>query len=175
MNEEAFNTAVLGGGCFWCMEAVYKDIPGIHSVESGYAAGSVPTPSYEEVCTGRTGHAEVVRITYDPRIISYRQIVDLFWKAHDPTTLNRQGADTGTQYRSIILHHSEDEKLQAEASRAAAAADFSRPIVTAIQPIDIFYPAERHHQNFYAANPAHPYNAAVIRPKLDKLKRTGVI
>lgn len=164
-------TATLGGGCFWCVEAVYQGVPGIESVTSGYAGGGVENPTYEQVCTGRTGHAEVVQIAYDPAQITYEKILELFWKAHDPTTLNRQGADTGTQYRSIILYKSEAEKNAAEKSRAAAQAQFKDPIVTEIVPLTAFYPAEDHHQDFYENNPSHPYNVAVIRPKLEKLKK----
>ncbi len=126
-------TAVIGGGCFWCTEAMYAEVPGIKSVVSGYAGGTTPNPTYEEVCTGRTGHAEVVQITYDPAKISYEKIIDLFWKAHDPTTLNRQGADSGTQYRSIILYQTPEERAIAEKSMAAAQKDFRDPIVTEIK------------------------------------------
>lgn len=167
MSEEK---AVIGGGCFWCVEAVYEGRPGISSVVSGYAAGSVPNPTYDQVSTGRTGHAEVVEITFDPAKISYRQIVDLFWDAHDPTTKNRQGADVGTQYRSIIVAQSPAQRETAEQSLAAAQPKFRSPIVTEIVEGEVFYPAEDYHQNFYAQNPNHPYNRAVITPKLEKLK-----
>lgn len=165
------NTVTLGGGCFWCVEALYQEVPGILGVVSGYAGGSTPHPTYDDVCSGRTGHAEVVQITYDPAVISYRGIIDLFWKAHDPTTPNRQGADVGSQYRSIILTRSDEERAEAEASRDAAAKDFSRPIVTEIKPLEVFYPAETHHQNFYLSHRGHPYNEAVITPKLAKFCR----
>jgi peptide-methionine (S)-S-oxide reductase len=164
-------TAVIGGGCFWCTEAMYAEVPGIESVVSGYAGGTSPNPTYEEVCTGRSGHAEVVQITYDPAKISYEKIIDLFWKAHDPTTLNRQGADTGTQYRSIILYQTPEERADAEKSMAAAQKDFKTPIVTEIKKLDAFYPAEKHHQDFYKNNPAYPYSEAVIAPKLEKFRK----
>ena len=162
-------TATLGGGCFWCVEAVYERLPGILSVVSGYAGGQTENPTYEQIGTGRTGHAEVVQIAYDPSKISYEKIIDLFWDAHDPTTLNRQGADVGTQYRSIILTTSDDEARIAKESRDRAQNNFKSPIVTEIVPLETFYPAEDYHQDFYRENPMHPYNLAVIRPKLKKL------
>jgi peptide-methionine (S)-S-oxide reductase len=167
MNEEI---AVVGGGCFWCVEAVYQGKPGIKSVISGYAAGKNPNPTYEEVCTGQSGHAEVVQITYDPSLISYEKIVELFWDAHDPTTLNRQGADRGTQYRSIIIAQSPAQRAVAEKSKADAQARFRDPIVTEIIDATEFFPAESYHQDFTARNPNHPYVQAVIAPKLEKLK-----
>lgn len=163
-------TATLGGGCFWCVEAVYETLPGILSVTSGYAGGQTDDPTYEQICTGKTGHAEVVRIEYDPEKISFGRIVDLFWDAHDPTTLNRQGADTGTQYRSIILTTDESQKKIAEESKSRAQAKFKSPIVTEIVPLEKFYPAEDYHQDFYRENPMHPYNLAVTRPKLKKFQ-----
>ena len=165
--------AILGGGCFWCVEAVYETVPGILAVTSGYAGGNVPNPTYEEVCTGRTGHAEVVQIEYDPDKTSYSEIIDLFWKAHDPTTLNRQGPDSGTQYRSIILYEDERQKTIAEKSKAAAQAHFKDPIVTEIVRLDEFYPAEKYHQDFYSNNPNYPYSRAIIRPKLEKLEKSA--
>ena len=162
-------TAILGGGCFWCVEAVYERLPGIISVTSGYAGGQTDNPTYEDICTGKTGHAEVVKIEYDPEKISYDKIIDLFWDAHDPTTLNRQGADVGTQYRSIILTANDDEARIAKESKERAQAKFKSPIVTEIVLLEKFYPAEDHHQDFYRENPMHPYNMAVIRPKLEKL------
>ena len=162
-------TATLGGGCFWCVEAVYERLPGIISVVSGYAGGQTENPTYEEIGTGKTGHAEVVRITYDPAKISYEKIIDLFWEAHDPTTLNRQGADTGPQYRSIILTENDDQMRIANESKARAQTKSKSPIVTEIVPLTKFYPAEDYHQDFYRENPMHPYNQAVIRPKLKKL------
>lgn len=162
-------TATLGGGCFWCVEAVYERLPGILSVTSGYAGGKTDNPTYDEICSGRTGHAEVVQIEFDPEKISYDKIVDLFWDAHDPTTLNRQGADVGTQYRSIILTADDAQATAARASLERAQAKFKSPIVTEIVPLTKFYAAEDHHQDFYRENPMHPYNLAVIRPKLQKL------
>lgn len=167
-------TAILGGGCFWCVEAVYERLPGVISVTSGYAGGQTEKPTYEDICTGKTGHAEVVKIEYDPAKISYDKIIDLFWDAHDPTTLNRQGADVGTQYRSIILTQNEEEARIAKESKERAQAGFKSPIVTEIVALEKFYPAEDYHQDFYRENPMHPYNLAVIRPKLQKLKdKTG--
>jgi peptide-methionine (S)-S-oxide reductase len=162
-------TATLGGGCFWCLEAVYERIEGVKSVVSGYAGGTKADPTYSEVCTGATGHAEVVQVEYDPGVIGYEQILELFWKAHDPTTLNRQGADVGTQYRSIILYHDESQRKMAERSKALAAEQLSRPIVTEIQPLETFYRAEEYHQDYYAKNPNAGYCSFVIRPKLRKL------
>jgi peptide-methionine (S)-S-oxide reductase len=162
--------ATLGGGCFWCVEAVYETLPGILSVTSGYAGGQTENPTYEDICTGKTGHAEVVQIEYDPAKISYERIIDLFWEAHDPTTLNRQGADTGTQYRSIILTSDDAQKKAAEESKDRAQAKFKSPIVTEIVPLEKFYPAEDYHQDFYRENPMHPYNLAVTRPKLKKFQ-----
>ena len=163
-------TATLGGGCFWCVEAVYETLPGILAVTSGYAGGQTENPTYEQICTGKTGHAEVVQIEYDPEKISFNRIVDLFWEAHDPTTLNRQGADVGTQYRSIILTSDDAQKTAAEESKARAQAKFKSPIVTEIVPLEKFYPAEDYHQDFYRENPMHPYNLAVTRPKLKKFE-----
>lgn len=162
-------TATLGGGCFWCVEAVYERLPGIISVVSGYAGGQTENPTYEEIGTGKTGHAEVVQIAYDPAKISYEKIIDLFWEAHDPTTLNRQGADTGPQYRSIILTENADQMRMANESKTRAQTKSKSPIVTEIVPLTKFYPAEDYHQDFYRENPMHPYNQAVIRPKLKKL------
>jgi peptide-methionine (S)-S-oxide reductase len=169
MNEE---NAVLGGGCFWCLEAIFQGQPGIKSVTSGYAAGKTLHPTYEEVCSGQTGHAEVVKITFDPAIVSYEKIIDLFWDAHDPTTLNRQGADRGTQYRSIIIAENATQRQTAEKSLATAQSRFSNPIVTQIIDRVEFYPAEAYHQDFYERNSAHPYCRAVIVPKLQKLQST---
>jgi peptide-methionine (S)-S-oxide reductase len=171
--EEKTNRALVGGGCFWCVEAVYQTVPGILGVTSGYAGGKTANPTYEEVSTGRTGHAEVVQIDFDPGKISYEQVIDLFWKAHDPTTLNRQGADVGTQYRSIILYENEAQKAAAEKSKAAAQAHFKNPIVTEIVPLQAFYRAETYHQDFYDKNPNYPYSQAVITPKLEKLRKSN--
>ena len=163
-------TATFGGGCFWCVDAVYQYVPGVIKITSGYAGGSVPNPTYEQVCTGRTGHAEVVQITYDPSKVTHAQLLDLFWKAHDPTTLNRQGADHGTQYRSIILTTSPEEAAAAEASKKRAQSQFPDPIVTEIVPLTAFYPAEEYHQDYYQNNKdKNPYCQVVIAPKLKKL------
>jgi peptide-methionine (S)-S-oxide reductase len=162
--------AVVGGGCFWCVEAIYQGLPGIKSVESGYAAGQTPKPTYKDVCTGQTGHAEVVKITFDPAVISYDRIIELFWDAHDPTTLNRQGADEGTQYRSIIIAQNAAQREAAEKSKAAAQSKFRNPIVTEIVDFTEFFPAEEYHQDFSERNPGHPYVRAVIDPKLRKLR-----
>ncbi|MCU0452765.1 MAG: peptide-methionine (S)-S-oxide reductase MsrA [Bacteroidetes bacterium] len=161
--------ATLGGGCFWCVEAVYEQIPGVLKVVSGYAGGHVPDPTYEQVCDGTTGHAEVAQITFDASKISYEQLLGWFWRAHDPTTLNRQGADVGTQYRSAIFTHSSAQKSAAERSKAEAQKDFADPIVTEIAPLDRFYPAEDYHQQYYRNHSAAPYCMFVIRPKLKKL------
>lgn len=158
--------ATFGGGCFWCVEAVFERLEGVRSVTSGYAGGHTPKPTYRQVCTGDTGHAEVVQIEFDPRTISFARLLDVFWDAHDPTTPNRQGADTGTQYRSIILWHNEAQKQTAEKSKAAAAKRFKSPIVTEIVPLKQFYPAEEEHQDYFRKNPNAPYCAFVIRPKL---------
>ena len=163
-------SVVIGGGCFWCVEAQYKYLKGVKTAISGYAGGSKDNPTYKEVCNGDTGHAEVVRVEYDPAIISYKEIIDLFWEAHDPTTLNRQGNDIGTQYRSIILYTSEEQKKIAEASMAAAQKNFPSPIVTQIVPLEKFYPAEDYHQNYQALNPYQPYVRGVVTPKMEKFK-----
>jgi peptide-methionine (S)-S-oxide reductase len=163
--------ATLGGGCFWCTEAIYQMLPGVKSVSSGYAGGSKDNPTYEEVCTGKTGHAEVIQIEYDPKVVSYQKILETFWEAHDPTTLNRQGHDAGTQYRSIILYSSPAQKLAAEKSKAEAQKQFSSPIVTEIVPLTKFYKAEEHHQDFYRSHPEQGYCRAVIRPKVEKFEK----
>lgn len=162
--------ATLGAGCFWCVEAVFERLDGVKSVEAGYAGGTTVNPTYEEVCTGTTGHAEVARITFDPSKISYETILEWFWKSHDPTTLNRQGADVGTQYRSVIFYHNDRQKALAEQSKRKAQAMFNDPIVTEIQPLKAFYVAENYHQDYYRNNPNAPYCTFVIRPKLKKLQ-----
>lgn len=175
MNTNKTEIATFGGGCFWCMEAVYERLPGVISVTSGFAGGHTENPTYHEVCTGTTGHAEVTQIEFDPAKISYAKLLEVFWQAHDPTTLNRQGADEGTQYRSIILYHDEKQKLLAEKSKLAAQADYLKPIVTEIVPFKKFYPAEDYHQGYYDANSNAPYCQAVISPKLRKLEHKEVI
>lgn len=162
-------TLVLGGGCFWCVEAVYEQLPGVTAVESGYAGGASERPSYEEVSSGRSGHAEVVKITYDPARVNLETLLDWFWKSHDPTTLNRQGADVGTQYRSVLYYEGEAERQAVAASRARAQAELSAPIVTEVAPRPVFWPAEAYHQDYYARNPWQGYCRVVIRPKLLKL------
>jgi peptide-methionine (S)-S-oxide reductase len=164
-------TATVGGGCFWCVEAAYEGLEGIESVVSGYAGGSKQNPTYRQVCDGNTGHAEVVQITYDPAILSYADVLDRFWLVHDPTTLDRQGADVGTQYRSVILYESEDQRAIAERSLTEAQKGFSSKIVTEIKPLKKFYPAEEYHQDYFAKNPNAAYCTFVIKPKLEKLKK----
>ena len=162
-------TATLAGGCYWCLEAAFRQLDGVHSVTSGFMGGSVKNPSYREVCEGSTGHAEVVHVVFDPQKVSYQKILDWFWKLHDPTTLNRQGADVGTQYRSAIFYHSDAQKTAAEASKGAAAKDFKGPIVTEITKASEFYPAPQDHQDYYFQNKSkNPYCRAVIEPKLEK-------
>lgn len=164
-------TAVFGGGCFWCMEALFETIPGVLSVTSGYAGGHVPNPTYKQVCSGTTGHAEVIQVVYDPARVRYEDLLEAFWEAHDPTTPNRQGNDVGPQYRSIILYADESQRQAAERSKAAAAKRFSRPIVTEIQPLERFYPAETYHQDYFRKNPTEAYCQLVIRPKLEKFQK----
>lgn len=169
-------TLVLGGGCFWCVEAAYELVPGVVSAESGYAGGKRPSPSYEQVCTGATGHAEVVKLVFDPTVVTRAQLVDFFWDIHDPTTLNRQGADSGTQYRSVVYHASPEEKAVIDASLAKANAEsWAGKIVTEVSPLPPFYPAEDYHQDYYRKNPSAGYCRAVIKPKIDKLKKAPLI
>lgn len=169
-SENKSDSIILGGGCFWCVEALYERIDGVTDVESGYSAGEDPNPTYEEICSGQTGHAEVVKITFDPAVVSLETLLDFFWEAHDPTTLNRQGADVGTQYRSIILHKSEEQASAAKASLKRAQARFKDPIVTEIEKLDTFFPAEKYHQDYFENNPNAPYCRFVIAPKLKKLE-----
>jgi peptide-methionine (S)-S-oxide reductase len=164
-----YEEIVLGGGCFWCVEAVYERLDGIQNAVSGYAGGTVANPTYRQVTTGSTGHAEVVKITYDPSVISLEEVLDWFWKAHDPTTLNRQGADIGTQYRSAIYYYNDQQKAVVEGSIKKAQEDFSRPIVTEVKAMGEFYAAEDYHQDYYANNPNYGYCQVVIEPKLRKL------
>jgi peptide-methionine (S)-S-oxide reductase len=164
-------TATLGGGCFWCTEAVFQMLPGVKSVTSGYAGGTKVNPTYQNVCSGATGHAEVIQIEFDPAIVSYDKILSSFWDAHDPTTLNSQGADHGTQYRSIILYNSDAQKLAAEKSKAEAQKHFSKPIVTEIVPLKVFYKAEGYHQDYFRSNPDQPYCRYVIQPKVEKFEK----
>ena len=171
--SDKLETATLGGGCFWCVEAIYQDVAGVKKVVSGYAGGKVDNPTYQQVCTGTTGHAEVVQIAFDPSVISYQDILYIFWRTHDPTTLNRQGADIGTQYRSVIYYHNNEQKAIAETSKAEtdAAGLWPKSIVTEISPVTNFYPAEGYHQNYYSLNPHQPYCMAVIDPKVQKFKK----
>ena len=168
---ERSQKATFGGGCFWCTEAMLEDVEGILSVVSGYAGGHVKNPTYRHVCEGTTGHAEVVQVIFDPVKITYKRVLELFGRSHDPTSLNRQGADVGTQYRSTIMWHDEGQKTMAEASMKEAASLFARPIVTKIEKIDIFYPAEDYHQDYFKKNPTAGYCNFVIRPKLKKFKQ----
>jgi len=163
--------ATLGGGCFWCTEAVFQMLPGVRTVTSGYAGGTKENPTYQEVCGGDTGHAEVIQIEFDPKVISYAKLLESFWEAHDPTTLNRQGADHGTQYRSIILYGSEAQKAAEERSKAEAQKHFNKPVVTEIVPLKKFYKAEDYHQDYYRSNPNQSYCRAVIRPKVEKFEK----
>jgi len=162
--------ATLGAGCFWCVEAVFQRLEGVESVVSGYMGGEVKYPTYQQICTGTTGHAEVCQLTYDPNVISFEDILEIFWYTHDPTTLNRQGNDRGTQYRSAIFYHDDTQREIAERSKASADAsgDWADPIVTEIIPVDTFYPAENYHQNYYNTNPGQGYCAYIITPKVHK-------
>jgi len=165
-------TATLAGGCFWCVEAVYTNLKGVEHVESGYTGGTKADPTYEEVCTGTTGHAEAIRITYDPAVIRYADLLDIFFATHDPTTLNRQGNDVGTQYRSAIFPHDAGQEAEARAAIERAQADWPDPIVTAIEPLGPWYPAEDYHQDYWArVGTRNPYCMAVIPPKLAKLRK----
>jgi peptide-methionine (S)-S-oxide reductase len=164
--------ATFGAGCFWCVEALFQTIEGVEAVVSGYSGGDVENPTYEEVCTGTTGHAEVCQVTYDPSKISYKELLTVFWQVHDPTTLNRQGADVGTQYRSVIFYHAEEQKNLAEASKKELdkSGTWKNPIVTEISPFKNFYRAEGYHQDYYNQNADNSYSAFVIKPKMKKLK-----
>jgi peptide-methionine (S)-S-oxide reductase len=165
--------ATFGSGCFWCTEAIFQRVNGVEKVESGYSGGRVKNPTYKEVCSGLTGHAEVIQVTYNPSVISYDELLEIFWQTHDPTTLNRQGADVGTQYRSVIFYHTPEQKQLAEQYKIKldASGAFDRPIVTEISPFTAFYKAEDYHQNYYNLNGSAPYCAYVIQPKLDKFKK----
>jgi peptide-methionine (S)-S-oxide reductase len=165
--------ATLAGGCFWCLEAVYKELRGVERVVSGYAGGDVPRPTYRQVCEGTTGHAEVVQVTFDPRQVSFRELLEVFFTIHDPTTLNRQGADVGTQYRSAVFYHSPAQRETAEQTIAelTAARVWDAPIVTEVTPLTEFYPAEDYHQDYFEKNPFQPYCRAVVAPKVAKLRK----
>jgi peptide-methionine (S)-S-oxide reductase len=167
------DTITLGAGCFWCVEALFQQLRGVHSVVSGYSGGHVKNPSYKEVCTGSTGHAEVCQVTYDPSIISFNEILEVYWKTHDPTTLNRQGGDVGTQYRSVIFYHNEEQRKIAEEMKKKLdeAKIWNKPVVTQIEAFSNFYKAEDYHQEYYFNNTSQPYCTAVITPKLEKFKK----
>ena len=173
---QANELATFGGGCFWCLEAVFEQIKGVTRVESGYAGGRLDDPSYEQVCGGHTGHAEVVQISFDPAVVSYRQLLEVFFGTHDPTTLNRQGHDVGTQYRSVIFYHSPQQKQTAEEVVAELTAQrlFDRPIVTQIVPLERFYKAEDYHQGYFRGNPRQSYCQAVVSPKVAKFRKQFV-
>jgi peptide-methionine (S)-S-oxide reductase len=167
------DTTTFGTGCFWCTEAVFQELKGVIKVTSGYSGGQVPHPSYEEVCSGTTGHAECLQIVYDPAVISFDELLEVFWESHDPTTLNRQGNDVGTQYRSAIFYHNEEQKEKAEHYKAELIRNkaYDKPIVTEITPFKVFYPAENYHQDYYNLHGTQPYCRLVIRPKLEKFEK----
>jgi len=166
-------TATLAGGCFWCLEAAFQDLKGVEKVQSGYAGGHIANPSYEQVCTGTTGHAEVVQITFDPTVVSFDDLLHVFFTIHDPTTLNRQGEDVGTQYRSAIFYHTPEQKATAERVIRELAAEkvWDDPVVTELKPLDAFYPAEQYHRDYYRRNPNQGYCRAVIAPKVAKVRK----
>jgi len=173
VSEPSADTATFGAGCFWCVEAVFQRLKGVESVKPGYSGGDIKNPSYREVCAGTTGHAEVAQIVYNPEIISYDELLEVFWQTHDPTTLNRQGADVGTQYRSVIFYHNPEQKRLAEhyLKKLDESGAFRAPIVTEIKPLEVFYPAEDYHHNYYNDNTSQPYCQLVIKPKLEKLRK----
>jgi len=172
MNAAAqHETATFGGGCFWCTEALFQMVPGVISVANGYAGGTTDNPTYKQVCTGETGHAEVIQVEFDPKVVSYEKLLDTFWEAHDPTTLNSQGPDHGTQYRSIILYANDAQKIAAEKSKARAQKQFRSPIVTEIVPLKKFFKAEDYHQDYFRLNPNQPYCRYVIQPKVEKFEK----
>ncbi len=166
-----YEVATLGSGCFWCVEAVFQRLEGVATVESGYSGGSVVNPTYEQVCTGRTGHAEVAQITFDPNMLSYKELLEVFFRTHDPTTLNKQGNDAGTQYRSAIFYHTDEQKKVAEEALQEAQPIWDNKIVTEISPLINYYKAENYHQNYYNSNQYQPYCMLVINPKLSKFKK----
>jgi peptide-methionine (S)-S-oxide reductase len=172
-SKPALQQATFGSGCFWCTEAVFQQLKGVESVVSGYSGGAMDHPTYDDICLGTTGHAEVIRVTYDPAVVSYEELLEVFWKTHDPTTLNRQGVDEGTQYRSVVFYHNDEQKKLAEKYKGKldAAGVFEAPIVTEISPLTKFFAAEDYHQNFYNANPGHGYCQVMIGPKLEKLRQ----
>ena len=171
--QSSLETATLAGGCFWCLDAVFDQLKGVKEVVSGYSGGKRPNPTYEQVCSGATGHAEVVQIRFDPKEVSYREILQVFFTIHDPTTLNRQGADIGTQYRSAIFYHSPEQKATAEQVMREMEAEgvWKHPIVTEVKPFEAFYPAESYHQKYFAKNPNQGYCQIVIAPKVAKFRK----
>ncbi len=173
MDEKQWSEATLGGGCFWCIEAAFKLLEGVYEVKPGYAGGKIKNPTYREVCSGLTGHAEVIQVSFDPEKISFIKLLEVFFSIHDPTTPNRQGADVGTQYRSIILAHNDDQFREAtEVIRKLNRSDaFGAPVVTQVAKLDAFYPAEAYHLDYYEKNPDQPYCTFVVKPKVDKVKR----
>ena len=173
LNMDNLQKATFGSGCFWCTEAIFENLNGVHSVVSGYAGGQALNPTYEEVCTGTTGHAEVTQITYDPSVITYDELLEVFWKTHDPTTLNRQGNDAGPQYRSVIFYHNDEQKKLAEKYKAELdkSGAWDKSIVTEISPLTNYFPAEDYHQDYYNNNPNQGYCAFVIGPKLEKFRK----
>ena len=172
-NQKNMKTATFGNGCFWCTEAIFQELEGVSKVVSGYAGGKVKDPTYKEVCSGLTGHAEVIRLTYDPAVISYEELLEVFWKTHDPTTLNRQGNDVGTQYRSVIFYHDQEQKTLAEKYKKALdeSGAWDDPIVTEIAEISNYSDAEDYHQNYFDLNGTQPYCQYVIQPKVEKFKK----
>ncbi len=169
-SKEGLEVATIGGGCFWCLEAVFLELEGVEQVVSGYSGGKVDNPTYKQVCNGDTGHAEVVQIHYDPSKFTFDDLMDVFFHLHDPTTLNRQGNDVGTQYRSVVYYHNEDQKKRAEAAKVKAQAEYKDPIVTEMAALSKFYPAEDYHQSYYANNPGQPYCSFVVGPKVAKVR-----
>ncbi|MCI0461158.1 MAG: peptide-methionine (S)-S-oxide reductase MsrA [Gemmataceae bacterium] len=172
-SSQVREAATLGGGCFWCLEAVFEGLRGVDKVVSGYSGGSLPNPTYRQVCSGSTGHAEVVQATFDPAVVSYRDVLEVFFAIHDPTTLNRQGADVGTQYRSVIFYHSPEQKRVAEEviAELTASGAWPNPIVTQVEPLEKFYPAEDYHQGYFRNNPGQGYCQVVVAPKVAKFRK----
>lgn len=172
-NTAQLDTATFGNGCFWCTEAIFQDIKGVVKVTSGYSGGTVVNPTYKQICTGTTGHAEALQIIFNPAIVSYSELLQMFWYSHDPTTLNSQGNDVGTQYRSVVFYHTDEQKKEAEFYKKKLDEEkvFEKPIVTEITAFQKFYPAEDYHQNYYKENGAQPYCMYIIRPKLEKFKK----
>ncbi len=173
MGKNNLQVATLAGGCFWCLEAVFDELKGVESVESGYSGGTVPNPTYHEVCDGETGHAEAVRVTFDPSALSYHDLLTVFFTIHDPTTLNRQGNDVGTQYRSAVFYHDEEQKRVVEevVREIAAESIWGAPLVTEVKPFETFYPAEDHHQEYFKKNPWQPYCRVIVAPKVAKFRQ----